>query len=275
MPTNAKGRLRYPDFLSRFGSEKVATPPATGDSAKAHRGSSVPEVSDGNRSAMSSPTRDLRVGTKQRSHPCVSPPPLSVARCPVPGPQVPLGAGPSRSHGLWVTEQVAQHEPGAGVPGEEAPGGPLAFACLESARWGGGAWRVEGEKRWRRLADLCACRAGDCHRQESQRASGRCHYAQSSPPRATGESRHLHSTGEGARALRGVLTCSGARFERPSFEPRPALVQGQAAGLGLGAGPPRGALASSARPACLGEVLRGSRPRTHLLPTWGALGDGG
>ncbi|XP_023391663.1 EF-hand calcium-binding domain-containing protein 6 [Pteropus vampyrus] len=70
MPINAKGRLRYPDFLSRFGSEKVATPPATGDSAKAHRGSSVPEVSDGNRSAASSPTRDLKAATKQRSHPC-------------------------------------------------------------------------------------------------------------------------------------------------------------------------------------------------------------
>nr|KAF6494659.1 EF-hand calcium binding domain 6 [Rousettus aegyptiacus] len=70
MPINAKGRLRYPDFLSRFGSEKAATPPATGDSAKAHRGSSVPEVSDGNRSAGSSPTRDPRAGTRQRSHPC-------------------------------------------------------------------------------------------------------------------------------------------------------------------------------------------------------------
>lgn len=180
MPINAKGRLRYPDFLSRFGSEKAATPPATGDSAKAHRGSSVPEVSDGNRSAGSSPTRDPRAGTRQRSHPCVSPPPLGAACRPGPGPQVPLGVEPSRSHGQWVTEKVAPCEPGAGVPGEEPPG-----------------------------------------------------------------------RGGGIRSPRSDT-------ERPNFEPRPTLAQGRAAGLASGAGPPRGALASSPRPACLGGLPGGS-----------------
>lgn len=72
MPVNAKGRLKYLDFLSTFSSEKAATPPATDDSAKAQRGSSVPEVSEGGRSAGSSPTRNLRTGSKQQSHPCVS-----------------------------------------------------------------------------------------------------------------------------------------------------------------------------------------------------------
>ncbi|KAM5250924.1 EF-hand calcium-binding domain-containing protein 6 [Hipposideros larvatus] len=69
MPVDAKGRLKYLDFLRRFSLEKVATPLATGDSAKAHRGSSVPEVSGGNRSAGPSPTQDLKAGTKPRSHP--------------------------------------------------------------------------------------------------------------------------------------------------------------------------------------------------------------
>ncbi|XP_057599313.1 EF-hand calcium-binding domain-containing protein 6 [Hippopotamus amphibius kiboko] len=70
MPVNAKGRLRYLDFLSSFSSEKAATLPATGDSAKAQRGSSVPEVSERSRSAGSSPTRDMKAGSKPRSHPC-------------------------------------------------------------------------------------------------------------------------------------------------------------------------------------------------------------
>ncbi|XP_072829749.1 EF-hand calcium-binding domain-containing protein 6 isoform X6 [Vicugna pacos] len=70
LPVNAKGRLRYLDFLSGFSSEKAVTPPATGDSARAQRGSSVLEVSEGSRSAGSSPTRDLKSGSKPRSHPC-------------------------------------------------------------------------------------------------------------------------------------------------------------------------------------------------------------
>lgn len=72
MPVNSKGRLKYLDFLSSFNADKPATPPATGDSAKAQRGSSVPEVSDRGRSAGSSPTRDPKAGPKSRSHPCVS-----------------------------------------------------------------------------------------------------------------------------------------------------------------------------------------------------------
>uniref|UniRef100_A0A8C9EF00 EF-hand calcium-binding domain-containing protein 6 n=1 Tax=Phocoena sinus TaxID=42100 RepID=A0A8C9EF00_PHOSS len=70
MPVDTKGRLQYLDFLSSFSSEKAAPPPAPGDSAKAQRGCSVPEVSERSRSAGSSPTRDLKAGSKPRSHPC-------------------------------------------------------------------------------------------------------------------------------------------------------------------------------------------------------------
>ncbi|KAF6339248.1 EF-hand calcium binding domain 6 [Rhinolophus ferrumequinum] len=71
MPVDAEGRLKYLDFLSRFSSEKVATPLATGDWAKAHRGRSVPEVTEETGAAVPSPTRDLTAGTKApRSHPC-------------------------------------------------------------------------------------------------------------------------------------------------------------------------------------------------------------
>lgn len=73
MPVNAKGRLKYLDFLSMFSSDRGATPPTSGGSAKAQRGSSVPEVSERSRSAVSSsPAHDLRAGLKTRSHPCVS-----------------------------------------------------------------------------------------------------------------------------------------------------------------------------------------------------------
>ncbi|XP_066111995.1 EF-hand calcium-binding domain-containing protein 6 isoform X4 [Saccopteryx bilineata] len=70
MPVNAKGRLKYLDFLSRFNSEQVATPPGTGNSTRAYRGSDVPDISEGSRSAGPSPTRGLRAGTKPRSLPC-------------------------------------------------------------------------------------------------------------------------------------------------------------------------------------------------------------
>uniref|UniRef100_I3M3I3 EF-hand calcium-binding domain-containing protein 6 n=1 Tax=Ictidomys tridecemlineatus TaxID=43179 RepID=I3M3I3_ICTTR len=72
MPVNAKGRLKYPDFLSRFGSEQAATPPVSNDSTRAQRGSSVPVVLERTRSTVSSPTHDLKVGSKSRSLPCVS-----------------------------------------------------------------------------------------------------------------------------------------------------------------------------------------------------------
>ena len=68
MPVDARGRLQYLDLLSSFSSEKAAP----GDSAKAQRGSSVPEASERSRSAGSSPARDLKAGSKPRSHPCVS-----------------------------------------------------------------------------------------------------------------------------------------------------------------------------------------------------------
>ncbi|XP_055421960.1 EF-hand calcium-binding domain-containing protein 6 [Bubalus kerabau] len=79
MPVNSKGRLRYLDFLSSFNVDKPATPLATGDSAKAQRGSSVPEVSDRGWSAGSSPTHDPKAGSKPRSHPCT---PSSVSGTP-------------------------------------------------------------------------------------------------------------------------------------------------------------------------------------------------
>ncbi|KAB0386586.1 hypothetical protein FD755_001542 [Muntiacus reevesi] len=79
MPVNSKGRLRYLDFLSSFNTDKLATPPATSDSAKAQRGSSAPEVSDRGRSAGLSPTRDPKAGSKPRSHPCT---PSSVSGTP-------------------------------------------------------------------------------------------------------------------------------------------------------------------------------------------------
>uniref|UniRef100_A0A8C0WFJ9 EF-hand calcium-binding domain-containing protein 6 n=1 Tax=Castor canadensis TaxID=51338 RepID=A0A8C0WFJ9_CASCN len=69
MPINAKGRLKYQDFLSQFSTEKPPSPPALGDPTAAHRGSSAPEVSEGTRS----PSRDLRTGLKSRSHPCPAP----------------------------------------------------------------------------------------------------------------------------------------------------------------------------------------------------------
>lgn len=75
MPVNAKGRLKYQDFLSKLSTERVPSPPmAAGDSGEstvAQRGSSAPEVSQGARSTLCSP-RDSRAGLKSRSHPCVS-----------------------------------------------------------------------------------------------------------------------------------------------------------------------------------------------------------
>lgn len=75
MPVNAKGRLKYQDFLSRFSTERVPSPPMaagdSGDSTVAQRGSSAPEVSQGTRSTLHSP-RGPRAGLKSRSYPSVS-----------------------------------------------------------------------------------------------------------------------------------------------------------------------------------------------------------
>ncbi|XP_006150730.1 EF-hand calcium-binding domain-containing protein 6 isoform X2 [Tupaia chinensis] len=70
VPVNAKGKLKYQDLLSRFSTEGTASPPATGDSARAQRGSSVPEASEVARSATSSPTQDPAARPKLQSHPC-------------------------------------------------------------------------------------------------------------------------------------------------------------------------------------------------------------
>ncbi|XP_075819634.1 EF-hand calcium-binding domain-containing protein 6 [Microtus pennsylvanicus] len=75
MPVNAKGRLKYQDFLSRFSTERAPSPPMaagdfgdSGDSTFAQRGSSAPEVSQGTRSTLHSP-RGPRTGLKSRSYP--------------------------------------------------------------------------------------------------------------------------------------------------------------------------------------------------------------
>ncbi|CAK6444005.1 unnamed protein product [Pipistrellus nathusii] len=74
MPVTAKGRLRYLDFLSRFSSEKAATPPSSGDSPKAQRRCDVPATSEGGRAVgSSSSTREPpKTGAKQRSQPCTA-----------------------------------------------------------------------------------------------------------------------------------------------------------------------------------------------------------
>ncbi|XP_070267366.1 EF-hand calcium-binding domain-containing protein 6 isoform X2 [Myotis yumanensis] len=73
MPVTAKGRLRYLDFLSRFSSEKTATPPSSGNSAKDHRRCDVPATSEGGRAVGSPPTGDSpKAGTKPRSQQCTA-----------------------------------------------------------------------------------------------------------------------------------------------------------------------------------------------------------
>ncbi|XP_008701132.2 EF-hand calcium-binding domain-containing protein 6 [Ursus maritimus] len=87
MPVNAKGRLKYLDFLSMFSSERAATPPTADSSVKAQRGSSVSEVVDGSGSAAPSPTHDLKATLKPPSHPCTptsagsAPGPLPLQNC--------------------------------------------------------------------------------------------------------------------------------------------------------------------------------------------------
>uniref|UniRef100_A0A8D0WNA0 EF-hand calcium-binding domain-containing protein 6 n=1 Tax=Sus scrofa TaxID=9823 RepID=A0A8D0WNA0_PIG len=123
MPVNAKGRLKYLDFLSTFSSEKAATPPATDDSAKAQRGSSVPEVSEGGRSAGSSPTRNLRTGSKQQSHPC-SP----VGSAPLQNCELIENKLRKRLQGCWRKFLRECKDRDAGKRGEIAPADFLALA---------------------------------------------------------------------------------------------------------------------------------------------------
>ncbi|XP_055483217.1 EF-hand calcium-binding domain-containing protein 6 [Psammomys obesus] len=74
MPINAKGRLKYQDFLSRFSTERVPSPPMgagdSGDSTAAQKGSSTLDVLQAVRSTLSSPCRDVRAGSKSWSHAC-------------------------------------------------------------------------------------------------------------------------------------------------------------------------------------------------------------
>lgn len=109
MPVNAKGRLKYQDFLSKLSTERVPSPPMaagdSGDSMVAQRGSSAPEVSQGARSTLSSPSRDLRAGLKSQSHPCVSSHPDKYPH--VTSSQVCQHRGPSVSPGsLQVTKKL-------------------------------------------------------------------------------------------------------------------------------------------------------------------------
>nr|XP_040137724.1 EF-hand calcium-binding domain-containing protein 6 [Ictidomys tridecemlineatus] len=114
MPVNAKGRLKYPDFLSRFGSEQAATPPVSNDSTRAQRGSSVPVVLERTRSTVSSPTHDLKVGSKSRSLPCVS---SQTAKAPATLLD-PHGLGPGCSlPGVQAAKRLGSGEPGVGDTG--------------------------------------------------------------------------------------------------------------------------------------------------------------
>lgn len=142
MPVNSKGRLRYLDFLSSFNADKPATPPATSDSAKAQRGSSVPEVSDRGRSAGSSPTRDPKAGSKPRSHPCVSSFPSRGVSL---GPRSPQ-ARDFVSPRVRVTEKVSWNEPpGPGGVWRGATGGSSQSPAQEGRGvWASGAEEMEG-----------------------------------------------------------------------------------------------------------------------------------
>lgn len=129
MPVTAKGRLRYVDFLSRFSSEKAPTPPSSSDSTKAPRKGDVPATSEGGRAVgSSSPTRDpSKTGAKQRSHPCVSSPPLgftSLCRA-----RRPSGGSPVF--------------PGVWVPGE-GPRGARGGVSGQQQAWGR-KWEGRGE----------------------------------------------------------------------------------------------------------------------------------
>ncbi|XP_003419846.2 EF-hand calcium-binding domain-containing protein 6 [Loxodonta africana] len=79
MPVTAKGKLKYQEVLIKFSSEKAVTPPASDDSTRAQKGSSVPEVSEGTRSAQLSSPRDPKGRPKTWSHPCT---PASMAAHP-------------------------------------------------------------------------------------------------------------------------------------------------------------------------------------------------
>lgn len=131
MPVNAKGRLKYLDLLSMFSSKRAPTPLTAGSSAKAQRGSSVPEISDGSRPAVSSPIHDLKAGLKAQSHPCVSPPLVVLPCTGSPSPQTPLDPRVPKGQ---VTEKVTWEAWG------ELTGGSLALTCLE----GGGRRCEEG-----------------------------------------------------------------------------------------------------------------------------------
>ncbi|KAI5137826.1 Ef-Hand Calcium-Binding Domain-Containing Protein 6 [Manis pentadactyla] len=79
MPVNAKGRLKYPDFLSRFSVEKATTPPAPGNSAAARSGSGAPETPGEGGSAAPPPAHSPGAGPTPRRQPCT---PASPIRAP-------------------------------------------------------------------------------------------------------------------------------------------------------------------------------------------------
>lgn len=102
MPVNAKGRLKYPDFLSRFSVEKATTPPAPGNSAAAQGGSGAPQTPGEGGSAVPPRTHSPGAGPAPRRQRCVSAPSRGVAQSahrPGPGqarPGVPAGSERSR-----------------------------------------------------------------------------------------------------------------------------------------------------------------------------------
>lgn len=227
MPVDAKGRLKYLDFLSRFGSEKVATPLATGDWAKAHRGGSVPEVTDGTRAAVPSPTGDLRAGTRARSHPCVSSPSLSVTRHLAPG-HTPRVGGPLCSHRMWRLRRWHRVSVGGGQR-RGVPCGPFTFTCLEgevSVRKRVGGWKGgvaggrEEREGWRQETIDVTCAPGIISRKAN--ASCRCHCGQSALLLSQGVLLHPSCRGRciGSKRCPHVLGAPQSDTERPDFKPR-------------------------------------------------------
>nr|XP_036862712.1 EF-hand calcium-binding domain-containing protein 6-like [Manis javanica] len=79
MPVNAKGRLKYPDFLSRFSVEKATTPPAPGNSAAAQGGSGAPQTPGEGGSAAPPRTHSPGAGPAPRRQRCT---PASPIRAP-------------------------------------------------------------------------------------------------------------------------------------------------------------------------------------------------
>lgn len=211
MPVNAKGRLKYPDFLSRFSVEKATTPPAPGNSAAAQGGSGAPQTPGEGGSAAPPRTHSPGAGPAPRRQRCVSAPSRGVAQ--------------------------SAHRPG---PGQARPGVPagsersrrgLSLRCPGKGGWKeeeGGLTARKGVGGLEQRPSTSAVRP--CWRRESARPAGEPLCVELCCTQGVGRQRlvpPLHHTA----ALRGVHTCSASL--RPDFKPRPVQLRGPGPGLGL------------------------------------------